>query len=574
LPATKSAVQTLMNSEKAPLSSNYDYGSHTTDEMHHDNFNTPMSYNDDDKSFFARRKNYIAFGIILLFVIAIGVFFLVYFVVVDSADDDDHNSSTGDTGLSNALSRVVTVPNIMKHLERFQTIAEESNNNSRSVLNGYNNSAAYVIETLQSQTDYTITKQYFETPVYTQLDSPKLALQTPFFLSFKESNDFQGMRYGGNGLFNWPSAYYTIVEGVGCTDEQWSGFVQLKQNLTDQFGQGQFQLIAIAARGSECNLYDTALKATQFEADGLLLSSSSLSNSRVRATEWTVQSTIIQIPTLSITETVRNLLIGQLEQQHPARPTLSLYVHNEVVVATTFNVIAESKHGDPTKIVMSGSHLDSVAAGPGLNDDASGSSVNLEMAIQFYKHSLGKDAPNKAIFSWWGSEELGLIGSRHFVRMLSSQEKENIQCYINMDMLASPNYVLGVLNGTLTPFENVQAPSLVISEMFGHFYDENKIPWSSSSMGGGSDFYPFQQGGIPASGLAAGAGGIKSEAERTKFGGFANAPLDPCYHQPCDTIENINQKCLSETSSAAAYVFNALIQTNNIHQFLWGQTIE
>jgi Zn-dependent M28 family amino/carboxypeptidase len=79
-----------------------------------------------------------------------------------------------------------------------------------------------------------------------------------------------------------------------------------------------------------------------------------------------------------------------------------------------------------------------------------------------------------------------------------------------------------------------------------------------SGMSGGSDYFSFLEIGIPAGGLATGAGGLKSEAERIRHGGFANAPYDPCYHQSCDTIWNIGVDLLERmTKSAASFVEQA-----------------
>jgi Zn-dependent M28 family amino/carboxypeptidase len=54
-------------------------------------------------------------------------------------------------------------------------------------------------------------------------------------------------------------------------------------------------------------------------------------------------------------------------------------------IATTSNVFAESKSGDPNNVVMVGAHLDSVDAGPGLQDSGSGSAAILEVAQQMAK---------------------------------------------------------------------------------------------------------------------------------------------------------------------------------------------
>ena len=80
-----------------------------------------------------------------------------------------------------------------------------------------------------------------------------------------------------------------------------------------------------------------------------------------------------------------------------------------------------------------------------------------------------------------------------------------------------------------------KANSLLLTDLFAQGFANMGLPSDFSPMTGGSDFYPFVLAGIPASGLATGAGSIKTEAERDEHGGFALAQLDPCYHAPCDS---------------------------------------
>lgn len=83
-----------------------------------------------------------------------------------------------------------------------------------------------------------------------------------------------------------------------------------------------------------------------------------------------------------------------------------------------------------------GSHLDSVPAGPGINDNGSGSMANLEMAIQLAKS--GKKPVNQVLFAFWGAEELGLLGSRHFVQRLTEDGTiSDIALNLNFDMIVS-----------------------------------------------------------------------------------------------------------------------------------------
>jgi Zn-dependent M28 family amino/carboxypeptidase len=71
------------------------------------------------------------------------------------------------------------------------------------------------------------------------------------------------------------------------------------------------------------------------------------------------------------------------------------------------NVIAETDYGDDSKVIMIGAHLDSVMEGPGIQDNTSGSSAALELALQFKKHGWDSEQTlkNKIRFAWWAAEE-------------------------------------------------------------------------------------------------------------------------------------------------------------------------
>ena len=47
------------------------------------------------------------------------------------------------------------------------------------------------------------------------------------------------------------------------------------------------------------------------------------------------------------------------------------------------------------------------------------------------------------------------------------------------------------------------------------------------------------------------------------FGGTEGIALDPCYHQACDTINNLNLQALGEMKNAAADVLYQLMLTKN-----------
>ena len=74
----------------------------------------------------------------------------------------------------------------------------------------------------------------------------------------------------------------------------------------------------------------------------------------------------------------------------------------------------------------------------------------------------------------------------------------------------------------------------------------------------GSDDSSFSQKGIPTVGLYTGAGGSKTEKQASLFGGTAGRPFDPCYHQACDTIENIDRDVLEQNTRALVRALNAV----------------
>ena len=70
---------------------------------------------------------------------------------------------------------------------------------------------------------------------------------------------------------------------------------------------------------------------------------------------------------------------------------------------TSANVCAETKTGNKKNVVMLGAHTDSVVAGPGINDNGSGSAGLLEVSRLLRK----KKVNNAVRFCWWTAEEFG-----------------------------------------------------------------------------------------------------------------------------------------------------------------------
>jgi aminopeptidase S len=88
--------------------------------------------------------------------------------------------------------------------------------------------------------------------------------------------------------------------------------------------------------------------------------------------------------------------------------------------ARAANVIADLP-GRRSGVVLLGAHLDSVANGPGINDNGSGSALVLEVARQARRLHI---RPTHGLrFAFWGAEELGLVGSTSYVESLSATQQ-------------------------------------------------------------------------------------------------------------------------------------------------------
>ncbi|MGW4083900.1 M28 family metallopeptidase [Streptomyces sp. NPDC004822] len=208
---------------------------------------------------------------------------------------------------------------------------------------------------------------------------------------------------------------------------------------------------------------------------------------------------------------------------------------------TGYNLIADWPGGDTGQVLMAGSHLDGVTAGPGINDNGSGSAAVLETALAVSR--AGYRPTRHLRFAWWGAEELGLVGSRHYISNLSSANRAKIKGYLNFDMIGSPNAGYFVYDD-----------DPAIEKTFKDYFAGLGVPTEIETEGDGrSDHAPFKSAGVPVGGLFTGAGRTKTAAQAAKWGGTSGQSFDRCYHASCDTTSNINDTALDRNSDALAH---------------------
>jgi Zn-dependent M28 family amino/carboxypeptidase len=226
-------------------------------------------------------------------------------------------------------------------------------------------------------------------------------------------------------------------------------------------------------------------------------------------------------------------------------------------------VIAQTKTGSTSDVVMAGAHLDSVPEGPGINDNGSGVAAILETAVQ-----LGNSphVQNAVRFGFWGAEELGLIGSRNYVESLNLDALKDIALYLNFDMLASPNPGYFTYDGDQSlPLDARGQPvvpegSAGIERTFVAYLKAAGKTARDTSFDGRSDYDGFTLAGIPSGGLFSGAEGKMSDEQAKLWGGRADEPFDPNYHTKTDTLDHIDRTSLGIQGAGVAYAIGLYAQ--------------
>jgi Zn-dependent M28 family amino/carboxypeptidase len=457
------------------------------------------------------------------------------------------SSPSCDTRTNNTLDKLlecVTIDGVRAHQAAFQAAADANGGTREASSAGYAASGQYVAD-LMAGAGYDVTIQEFEYPYFEELAPAQLQQVSPVPTDYPyfDVAGFATMSYSGSGDVTAPTAGVDLALGTaewpadpststsGCEATDFAGFPA--------------GAIAVIQRGV-CTFALKALNAEAAGATGVVILNQGNGPSRIDAFVGTLGGPVVGVPVVGANFNVGAELAGP---GVVARMLTSTVSENR----TTFNVLAETTGGDPDNVVMVGAHLDSVAEGPGIQDNGSGSAAILETALQ-----MAKVTPrNQVRFAWWGAEEAGLLGSQHYVGQLTAEEQARIALYLNFDMIGSPNHFFGVYDGDESTFDQpdgfIPAGSAQIEDTFERFYDATGTPYQDTAFSGRSDYGPFIAVGIPAGGLFTGAEGIKTPEEAALYGGTAGDQYDPCYHLACDTFDNVNLGALETNSDAVAY---------------------
>jgi Zn-dependent M28 family amino/carboxypeptidase len=459
----------------------------------------------------------------------------------------------------------ITKGDLWNHMQAFQAIADanpspaDGHPSRNSGEPGYKASADYVAR-MMTQAGYDVHIQTYKFDYFAYTGIPTLSEVSPTAHDYAVTTDFNPGQSTGTANASLQPAGGIVIpptptpsSASGCTAADFSGFVPGR--------------IALIQRGT-CTFSQKVQNAQDAGASGVII----FNEGNPGRTE-VFGGSLSSVPTIPVAFTsfaIGSDLLTQYKQaaaNSTALPAMSLTIKGIVKPNTDdYNVIADSKGGDPNHVVVVDAHLDAIY-GAGMLDNASGSATILDIAQQM----KNVNPRNKLRFIWFGGEELGLFGSAAYINSLSSSDKSHIGYDLDADVTATPNYTIGVLDpagpdlftGTVSstfPNRVYKASTVARDQAIAYFNSTGKNHELFSPVG--TDAISFNEVGIPASGLLTGQDCCKNQHEVDLFGGHlgnfeGNVPSfdGGCVDNPfrwCDNLSNNDPNVLTFMSKAFA----------------------
>ena len=425
------------------------------------------------------------------------------------------------------MRQKVTADAMFVHLAKLQQIADASGGNRAVGTPGYDASVDYVTNALRDK-GFDVQTPQFE---FRKFDAGAVSLAVNG--AAVAAHALQYSAATGSGGVTGPLVAAPAGDTPGCTASDYDGLP-----VTGA--------VVLVDRGS-CQFSVKEAAAVERGAIGLVIADN--------VTEEKMSGTLgaqtdVKLPVVSVGKAD-----GARLRSQPGPTTIK--VDAKVTNLRARNVIAQTKTGSTQNVVMVGGHLDSVAEGPGINDNGSGVAAVLETALQ-----MGASPPvqNAVRFAFWGAEELGLVGSAKYVESLDVNALKDIALYLNFDMLASPNPGFFTYDGNQSspppPDEGpprVPEGSAGIERTLVSYLTIAGKTAEDTSFDGRSDYDGFTRAGIPSGGLYSGAEEMKSAEQARLWGGQADQPFDPNYHKPSDTLQHIDRGAMGINGGGVAY---------------------
>lgn len=303
---------------------------------------------------------------------------------------------------SNKLQSLVKLDDLLAGANKLQSFADANKGNRVFGSGGHKATVDWIYDTLTKLGTYDVVKQPF-TEIYSE--------GTATFSTAGAEVAAQIMTYSPAGTAE--DTEIVPVANLGCEIEDFPAEVEGK--------------IALISRG-ECPFAQKSINAKTAGAAVAIV----YNNVPEGVVAGTLGSAFgAYAPVFGISQADGQAILDKIAAGETATGTAIIDAVTEERV--THNVIAETKDGDHDNVLIVGGHSDSVAAGPGINDDGSGIIGVLNVAIGLSKFKV----KNAVRFGFWSAEEFGLLGSEYYVKSINTSETElaKIRAYLNFDMV-------------------------------------------------------------------------------------------------------------------------------------------
>ena len=434
---------------------------------------------------------------------------------------------------SKPFRQKVTVANMLVHERALQRFADANGGTRAAGTPGNTATTDYVLKTMRAA-GWNARLQPFEFPFFQETGPATFAQTTPTAATFTEDTDYFVMTYSGSGDATAPvfpvdvtvpmdPAAPASTSNSGCEAADFAGLPQ--------------GTIALVQRGT-CTFGAKAQNAEAAGASAIVVFNEGQPGRTTRCRARSARRSAFRPSASSYqlgADAVTAIRGGATVTWHISTSTIS---ENRI----TNNVIADSPFGDPDRTVVVSAHNDSVLAGPGINDDGSGTSMDLELARNLGKagrHAAQPRALPVGRRRGAGPARLAVLRRLAERRRARADHRDARLRHGRLAELRAAGVRRRRLDVRAGRRPGRTAPGFIES-LFTRWFDGRGQAHEPIPFDGRSDYVRVHQRGHPRRRRVHRRRGRQDRAGAALFGGIAGEPLDPCYHQACDTIDNLN----------------------------------
>lgn len=244
------------------------------------------------------------------------------------------------------------------------------------------------------------------------------------------------------------------------------------------------------------------------------------------------------------------LEVGAMLERYLARGTVMLRVHAQHGhdVVTSSNVVVDIP-GHSEELILVGAHYDGHDIAQAATDNGSGAAVLLELVRVLAPWRGRMQRGVRCCF--WGSEEVGLLGSWHYARTAGAA-LDPVAWVLNLDSVV--NGPPGRLRLRVWPPPAREAAS-------SHLQSHSLPVDLEGGLTSDSDHFPFAAAGLPV--IAAGAAGPRSGLVGRGWG-----------HTVADTVDKVDPAALALAAATAGRILVRLSESAPAPMRLGGEALE